>query len=244
MTGRATLCEHCGEPQIIDLFEVWGFDFLLEFCCEELEQEVRGETELWGLDDWTAFLSSIDTAQAIGVRRAVADDDHVRMHFGLQLAPPPPQKECRAWIKEHHRHNAPPAGWKWAHAVYNGTTLIGVAWVGRPVSRILQEQGWIEVNRCCIDPGIGPHDLVRNACSMLYGAAAREARRRKAKGILTYTRADESGTSVRAAGFEIMPMPGDKEPGIVRGKYWGHSGRPREKHEVIDKVRWARRFRQ
>jgi len=241
LDGRAALCEFCGEPDEKDLFEVWGRDFQVEYCCEEAQDSWHLKQQSWDRKDWTNFVRSLPSADAFPLQRVSAGEGRVRFHWGLKLAPPPKQKVCREWIKQHHRHNAPPAGWKWAHAVYNGDDLVGIAWVGRPVSRVLQEQGIVEVNRCCVHPGMVPHDLVRNTCSMLYGAAVREAKRRKLPAVITYTRADESGVSVKAAGFEIYEMPGDKKPGIVRGKHWGHSGRQRKKHEIIDKVRWIRR---
>ena len=236
------ICRFCAEDELIDLFEVWGRDFLIEYCCEELQNAWRFEQDHWDRKDWTAFVQSLPSSDVVPFQRVSAGEGRVRLHFGLRLSDPPKQKVCREWIKKHHRHNAPPAGWKWAHAVWNGDDLVGIGWVGRPVSRVLQEQGYVEVNRCCVTTGLIPHDLVRNVCSMLYGAAVREAKRRNVAGVVTYTRADETGCSVRAAGFTLMEMPADKKPGIVKGKRWGHSGRPRDGHEIIDKVRWARRF--
>lgn len=235
-------CEFCGEPELVDLFEVWGRDFQIEYCCEQLEGSWRLEQDHWDRRDWTTFVQSLPSGDAVPYRRLAVGQGRVRLDFGLRLGDPPRQKICKVWIREHHRHNPPPAGWRWAHAVWNGDDLVGIGWVGRPVSRVLQEQGYVEVNRCCVTTGLVPSDLVRNACSMLYGAAAREAKRRGFTGIVTYTRADEIGASVRAANYESMPMPGDKRPGVVRGKRWGHSGRQRDTHEVIDKARWGKRF--
>jgi len=235
------LCEYCGSKNPVDFLEAWGFDFMLEFCCEEFEQWSRFLMEHWSAEEWTEFLLSLGTSPSISLRRAVVGDGHVRLHYGLTLVENPSQKLCRDFITEHHRHNKKPPGWRWGHAIYNGGTLIGVGWVGNPVSRVLMERGYVEINRCCVSVET-PHDLVRNACSMIYGAAARRAGKEGFSGLVTYIRADETGVSVRAAGFEILPMPSDKKPGIVKGRHWGNPLRPRERHEIIDKIRWGRRF--
>ncbi len=44
-------------------------------------------------------------------------------------------REARDYVKEHHRHNIPPVGGKFAVACYDGDRLCGVAIAGRPVSR-------------------------------------------------------------------------------------------------------------
>ena len=51
-----------------------------------------------------------------------------------------------------------------------------------------------------------------NAASMLYGWCAREAARQGWTKVITYTRTDELGTSLRAAGWQ----PGSK----IRGRGW------------------------
>lgn len=232
-------CEFCGEDELIDLFEVWGRDFQIEYCCEELQASWECEQQHWGRDEWTAFVRSLPTQ--VPYQRVVAGQGHVRLSFKLSVVDPPRQKECRELILRHHRHlPRAPAGWLWGHAVHNGPDLVAIAWVGRPGSRVLQDRGYVEVNRCCVLQTVYPHDLARNACSMLYSAAAREAKRRGFAGIVTYTRADENGASVRAANFEILPMPRDKRPGVVPGRQWGTKSRPRDKNEIIDKTRWGR----
>lgn len=71
---------------------------------------------------------------------------------------------------------------------------MGVATVGRPVARALDDGLTVEVNRTCTD-GTG------NANSMLYGACWRAARAMGYERCITYTQADESGASLNAAGF-------------------------------------------
>ena len=57
-----------------------------------------------------------------------------------------------------------------------------------------------EVNRLCIRRDTAAA-LRWNAASMLYGWCAREAARQGWRKIITYTRVDEPGTSLRAAGW-------------------------------------------
>jgi hypothetical protein len=74
-------------------------------------------------------------------------------------------KEANAFVRKYHRHHKATVGHKFSLAIADETDEIrGVAIVGRPVARML-DNGWtLEVNRCCTDG-------VRNGCSMLYGKA-------------------------------------------------------------------------
>ena len=67
--------------------------------------------------------------------------------------------EANAFVAEHHRHHRPVTGHKFSVACSEGDKVVGVAIVGRPVSRYLDDGWTLEVNRCCTD---GTH----NACSM------------------------------------------------------------------------------
>tara|TARA_B100000700_G_scaffold110520_2_gene124511 strand:+ start:648 stop:1133 length:486 start_codon:yes stop_codon:yes gene_type:complete len=107
-------------------------------------------------------------------------------------------KSARAFVAAHHRHNEPPIGHKFSVGVAKGDQLVGVAIVGRPVSRVIQAEGnTLEVIRTATDG-------TRNANSMLYGAARRAAFALGYDRLITYTQADESGASLRAAGFRVI----------------------------------------
>lgn len=71
--------------------------------------------------------------------------------------------DARPFIREHHRHHGVPVGFMWAHGVQDGDgVLVGVATVGRPVSRELDDGLTCEVTRLCtLD---APNAF--NACSM------------------------------------------------------------------------------
>jgi len=72
--------------------------------------------------------------------------------------------------------------------------MVGVACAGRPVARHFDDGLTIEVNRSCTDGA-------RNANSMLYGAVWRAAKAMGYRRAITYTQAEESGASLRAAGW-------------------------------------------
>jgi hypothetical protein len=121
-------------------------------------------------------------------------------------------EEANAFVALHHRHHKPVVGHKFSIAVADGETVRGVAIVGRPVARKI-DNGWtLEVNRCCTDG-------TRNACSMLYGAAWRAAKALGFKRLITYTLPEEGGTSLRAAGWTLIGERG--------GGNWNVATRPR-----------------
>ncbi|GAA4412188.1 hypothetical protein GCM10023148_05580 [Actinokineospora soli] len=83
---------------------------------------------------------------------------------------------------------------KFAVGVAAGDALVGVAVIGRPVARHLDDGMTVEVTRTCTDG-------TANSNSMLYGAAWRVARGLGYSRLVTYTQCGESGSSLRAAGF-------------------------------------------
>lgn len=107
------------------------------------------------------------------------------------------QKEAFAFITFQHRHHKKPVGSIFQLGLSDKDgLLIGVAVVGRPVSRMLQDGRTCEVTRLCTDGS-------KNACSKLYSACARIAKEMGYKSIITYILNSEKGTSLRAAGWEF-----------------------------------------
>ena len=142
----------------------------------------------------------------------------------LQLQPVGRTEAC-AFIAQHHRHHLPPQGYKWAVAVNNGVKVVGVATVGRPVARHLDDGWTAEVTRCCTDGT--PH-----VASMLYGAAWRAARAMGYCRLVTYTLLEEPGTSLKAAGWRVI--------GEVGGGTWDRASRPRvDTHPTGQKRLWS-----
>ncbi|VXC82011.1 hypothetical protein SPHINGOT1_20174 [Sphingomonas sp. T1] len=103
--------------------------------------------------------------------------------------------------------------------------LVGIAVVGRPVARALQDVLTMEVTRLCTDGEA-------NGCSMLYGAARRAAVAKGYRRGLTYILASETGASLRAAGWRFLWR--------VAGRSWDTPSRPRtDKHPTEDKVAYG-----
>ena len=112
-------------------------------------------------------------------------------------------REANAFVKAHHRHHKPVTGHKFSIGCEQDGRLVGVAIVGRPVSRYLDDGLTLEVNRLC---STGK----KNVCSMLYAAAARAAKAIGYRKVITYTLDSEPGTSLRAAGWTCMGRAGGK----------------------------------
>lgn len=132
--------------------------------------------------------------------------------------------EANAFVPRHHRHHKPTRGHKFSLGVSAGEKIVGVAIVGRPVSRILDDGWTLEVNRTCTDG-------TRNANSMLYGAAWRAAKSLGYRRLITYSLPDEGGASLRGAGWKMLGQRG--------GGTWNCPSRPRvDKHPTQAKILW------
>ena len=135
-------------------------------------------------------------------------------------------REAQAFVDRHHRHHAASRGGRFAlAATVPDLGVVGVLMAGRPVARRLNDGRTLELTRCCTDG-------TRNACSFLYGAAVRVAVAMGYRRIVTYTRAAESGASLKAAGFVL--------DGLVPGHTWTRKARPRDPDVGVDKHRWQR----
>lgn len=145
--------------------------------------------------------------------------------MSLEIVPVTFRAAC-AFVTGLHRHNKAPRGHKFSIGLERDGVLVGVVMVGRPVARMLDDGRTAEVNRTCTDG-------TPNANSMLYGAAWRAAKAMGYRRLITYTQADESGASLRAAGWlrtaDLAAIPG-----------WSRPSRPRDSHgtEYIARVRW------
>jgi hypothetical protein len=133
-------------------------------------------------------------------------------------------REANAFVEQHHRHHDPARGCIFVHAAAADGEVHGVAIVGRPVARNLQDGFTAEVTRLATDGA-------RNACSMLYAAAWRAARAIGYRKLVTYTLPEEGGASLRAAGWKCL--------GEAGGGSWDRAARPRvDTHPTQAKLRW------
>ena len=143
--------------------------------------------------------------------------------MSLELTPITYSEACE-FIERHHRHHLPPQGWKFGVAVSQCGDVVGVATVGRPVSRHLDDGWTLEVTRVATDG-------TKNACSKLYGACWRAAKALGYKRLITYTLPGESGSSLRGAGWTCL--------GEAGGGSWSCDSRPRvDKHPTQIKMKW------
>jgi len=149
-------------------------------------------------------------------------------HVGLRVIPAE-LKEANALVGLWHRHHQPCRGHRFSLAVVDGSgNYHGAAIVGRPVARMagsLKEV--LEVTRLVTDG-------TKNACSILYAAAARAGRALGYLKIQTYILDEETGTSLRAAGWQYEGRAG--------GGQWKHTdGKPRRTDQPTGvKGRWSK----
>lgn len=109
-------------------------------------------------------------------------------------------------------------------AANDGDRVVGVAVVGRPVARMLQDGYTAEVTRLCTDGT--PH-----VASKLYAACWRAARALGYRRLITYILDSEPGTSLVAAGWRLV--------GAAGGGSWDRKDRPRvDTHPIGQKQLW------
>lgn len=146
-------------------------------------------------------------------------------------------RAARQFVAAYHRHNEPPIGHRFSIGLADAASeLVGVVIAGRPVARGADDGLTIELLRVTTTGD-------RNACSRLYGAACRAATAMGYRRAITYTLAEEPGTSLRAAGFTVDAELPARVP-------WAHTSGPRSgempqlwgdaKMPTGPKTRWIR----
>lgn len=140
--------------------------------------------------------------------------------------------EANDLVDAWHRHHQPAVGHRFSiGAIDDNGHLHGAAIVGRPVARMAgAPRDVLEVVRLVTDGH-------KNACSLLYAASARAGAAMGYKRIQTYILGDETGASLRAAGWAYE--------GAAGGGQWKHSdGKPRRTDQPVGiKGRWAKALR-
>ena len=136
-------------------------------------------------------------------------------------------KDANGFIEFLHRHSRPVPGWKFGVALRDAISLVGVAIVARPVSRMLDDGETLEVTRLCLMTGEVP-----NLASRLLGSCRKSAKALGYSKLISYTREHESGVAWRAAGWTAVAT--------TEGGSWSRSSRPRQSHEDEEgpKTRW------
>ena len=134
-------------------------------------------------------------------------------------------KASNEYVEKNHRHHNKVVGHKFSISLVDNDDVVrGVVISGRPVARSLDDGLTLEVTRLCTDG-------VENGCSMLYSAVNRAAKAMGYTRVITYTLEEESGVSLKAAGW--------KKDSEVKGRSWNCPSRPRtDKHPTVNKIRW------
>ena len=235
----APLCPYCGEPGVLDLFEIWGHDFQLETCCEGSYEDVclsMAEDPEWA----ASLLRRLGAEHYTGrtLRRLVTTWDgcpKLAFDFDLDIRPVG-RVEANRFVRAHHEHNGPLPIDRFRAAIFNGPTLLGVCIVGNPTPPAYMNRGWVEVRRLCLDRSV-PDELRWKACSAFYAWAAREAERRGWRKITTYTLESESGMSLRYARWK-------REGAASReGHSWAARRPGRAAGPTEPKVLWSKTLR-
>lgn len=138
-----------------------------------------------------------------------------------------------------HRHHKPVVGHRFSIGAEVDGKLVGAVIVGRPVAAKgpTNERQYViaSVTRVVTDG-------TRNACSFLYSAAARAARELGYEEIETFILESEPGTSLRAAGWEMVSVSParswDGRPGQMDLE--GHTRRTDQPE--CAKQRWVKRW--
>ena len=190
----SAICPWCGDPEVLEIADIWsGHEFMLETCCYARHEQVvaeMAEDPEWAVE----LLRHLGAEDLTGHRLRRLYDANFSppvLDFKLDVRPVS-FAVMQAFVGRFHRHCAPPVTWRFGAGIFNGWTQIGVLSVGNPVAIAYGNRGWVEVNRLCVRPDLAPQ-LAWNACSQLYGHAAREAERRGFQKIITYTRQPARG---------------------------------------------------
>ncbi len=139
-------------------------------------------------------------------------------------------RQANEFVARHHRHHKPEVGHRFSIGARRCDTgeLCGVAIVGRPKARLIDQHRVVEVTRLVTDG-------TKNVCSLLYASAARAAKAIGYDEIITYTLESEPGTSLRAVGWE--------EVSRVRAEDWSRPSRSRKPAMIASKRKWRRVLR-
>lgn len=150
------------------------------------------------------------------------------MGGGLRVVPLT-LREANDMVSAWHRHHPPVRGHRFSIGVRDQNGWHGAVIVGRPVARAVDWRTTAEVTRLVTDG-------TANACSMLYGAAARAATAMGFARIQTYILTTEPGTSLRAAGW--------RHDHTTTAGSWNRTTRSRtDRHPTVVKARWCRDLR-
>lgn len=130
------------------------------------------------------------------VKRPVQPDDAGSIPGSTLQIVPIELKELNKLVAQFHRHHKPVQGHRFSIGVECNGRLVGACSVGRPTARLTDQRKTLEVTRLVTDG-------TKNACSILYAAAARAGKALGYEKIQTFILDSELGTTLRAAGWKF-----------------------------------------
>jgi hypothetical protein len=148
----------------------------------------------------------------------------------LQLFPAT-LKQANEMVERLHRHHKPVVGHRFSIGCEDEDGVAhGMAIVGRPVAREIDQNRVAEVTRLVTDGT--PH-----VCSKLYAACARAAEAIGYNWIQTSILESETGTSLKAAGWQFDHM--------IKGRDWNcpSRGGRRTDQPMCDKQVWIKKLK-
>jgi hypothetical protein len=132
------------------------------------------------------------------------------------------------FVEKHHRHSARTSndGGKFAIGLEVDGDLVGVAIVGRPVARLLQQPGTAELLRCCVIPNAptGSAKTLNSRCKRIWQLMGGTR-------LVTYTLLSERGGSLLGTGFAPEAS--------VPGRRWNGSKNGDRDLAAEPKIRWG-----
>ena len=128
-------------------------------------------------------------------------------------------------VRQFHRHHKPVHAHRFAIGLRMEGRFVGAAIVGNPVARSYADGFTAEVLRLVTDG-------TPNACSRLYAACWRAWRAMGGTRLVTYVLASETGTSLKASGWQVVHETKH------RAKGWDTPSRPRNSGPQVAKTLW------
>jgi hypothetical protein len=125
-------------------------------------------------------------------------------------------KDLNVLVASLHRHHKPVQGHRFSIGCEHEGKIVGGVSVGRPTARMTDQRKVLEVTRLVTDG-------TKNACSILYAAAARVGKELGYERIQTFVLETEPGISLRAAGWAF-----DGESG---GGDWTRASKPNRRQD-------------
>jgi len=151
--------------------------------------------------------------------------------------------EANMLVRKWHRHHKEIVGHRFSIGVFDDKTgtVVGAAIIGRPAARLINWRTTVEVSRLVTDG-------TKNACSILYAAAARISREMGYEKIQTYILDSEPGISLIAADWicEIEKTGGGDgwhsregrrydQPNCAKQRWAKTLNTPRERKEIKER---------